>query len=324
MKKQILNSMLSLAAVLSLSSCNSPISNIITFSGIAVDGYISGGTACLDLNSDGVCGASEPTVITSNDGTFTFKSIEVRNNQLIPVIVSGGIDTATGESFVGEMKNIIDSKDINSGEKLLVSPLTDLAATSYLTSDTKNITSLNTAKKKVAISFGINIDDVDSDPMVNSTLFAKTQEIQQTKKLIEVSLIKAFSDLSEEQIRDLRDQITQSYAKHMQDNDSPDLEAVFKELERTLDVLIPTNEKEFIVSRVKEVKVVLDELSLDTSADLNKLNDFQSKLEKTQEEAFQVIKDAQGKDTLNASPITFTKKYAVWGKFNWDDGSLLQ
>lgn len=226
----------------------SPTVETITFSGIAVDGYIAGATACLDLNSNGMCGIDEPTTTTKEDGTFTFDDVIVGDNQLLPVIVFGGVDTATGKEFVGELKNIIDSDSVNTGKKLLVSPLTDLVATSYLTSENKGNSALDSAKNKVASFYGLEIDEVISDPMLNPKVFAKTQELQQIKLLLEASLLKVSSDLTEEELQVLRNTITRTMVDKTGTQDSFNFTELFKELEENLEVEVPLNEKDFIKS----------------------------------------------------------------------------
>ena len=125
--------------------------NKVSFSGIAVDGYISGATACLDLNVNGLCDISEPTSLTATDGTFTFTNVVVDENVLLPVIVTGGVDTATGKVFRGELKRIVDTKSINSSVKLNVTPLTDLVASSFIASNDKSDTVLT--QKELMLHF---------------------------------------------------------------------------------------------------------------------------------------------------------------------------
>lgn len=277
----------------------SPTVETITFSGIAVDGYIAGATACLDLNSNGMCGIDEPTTTTKEDGTFTFDDVIVGDNQLLPVIVFGGVDTATGKEFVGELKNIIDSDSVNTGKKLLVSPLTDLVATSYLTSENKGNSALDSAKNKVASFYGLEIDEVISDPMLNPKVFAKTQELQQIKLLLEASLLKVSSDLTEEELQVLRNTITRTMVDQTGTQDSFNFTELFKELEENLEVEVPLNEKDFIKSQVDEMKQSLIEVEGKVDASVEDLNNFQAGLEKSQEKVFELISKATKEDILD-------------------------
>ena len=168
-----------------------PVINKISFSGVAIDGYISGATACLDLNVNGSCDTAEPITQTATDGTFTFTNIEVDKDILLPVIVTGGIDTATGKVFRGELKRIVDTKSINNSVKLSVTPLTDLVASSYIASTNKSAATLTQTRSNVASSLGLTITDIGSDPMMNKALFAKTQEVQQIKELVLTSSLKS-------------------------------------------------------------------------------------------------------------------------------------
>ena len=42
-----------------------------TIAGAVIDGYIEGATVCLDVNDNGVCDASEPSVVTGANGAYT-------------------------------------------------------------------------------------------------------------------------------------------------------------------------------------------------------------------------------------------------------------
>lgn len=70
---------------------NETINKIIN--GTAIDGYIKNATVCLDENENDTCDNGEATVQTNDDGTFT---LNVSSKGIKPIIISGGIDTATG------------------------------------------------------------------------------------------------------------------------------------------------------------------------------------------------------------------------------------
>ena len=81
LSNKIIPSAIAASLILSFSACggggssSTPTANplsTVTASGIAVDGYISGGFACLDLNLDGGCDATtEPYAITDASGKFS-------------------------------------------------------------------------------------------------------------------------------------------------------------------------------------------------------------------------------------------------------------
>lgn len=305
--KYIKNLALSSAVIALLSACGgggggdsssttpATTANTISFSGVAVDGYIKDATACLDLNINGSCDAGEPTTRTANDGTFSFTNIEVVKDELFAIIVTGGIDTATGKAFTGELKNITDSSKINSSAKLSVTPLTDLVASAFLASSTKTLTTLSSAKSDVATSLGLTTDKVDADPMKDKELFAKTQEVQQLKELILTSALKATNTTAgSTQAKTLEKNIVLAIVKSSEENSgslrSVNAIATLEALDSSIS--IPSNEKEFISLQVEEIKTSLSAMVLNTAITPEELNEQQSTLEDKVEVASSNIKEA--------------------------------
>ena len=268
----------------------------ISLSGVAVDGYISGARACLDIDSSGTCDSSEPTTTTASDGTFSFKDVKVEDNKLIPVIVIGGpsaIDTATGKAFTGSLKNIIDSATITAGTSLHVTPLTDLVATSYLQSTTQDTQALVASKSEVAQAFALQATDITADPMKNVKVFAKTQELEQIKALVATTAKKAKGGtFTQNQKLALQEDISKALVAQMKESaGAVDIAKVLPKVETISTITIPANEKTFVAAQVQEVRSVLK--TLPSNTDVDKLDALQSGLEKEQEAVFKKINDAQ-------------------------------
>ncbi len=79
--------------------------NAESFSGIAIDGYISGATVFLDANKNGILDTNEPSTTTDSKGEFNlnipFDIFDTnKNGEIDPsegnLVVTGGTDTATG------------------------------------------------------------------------------------------------------------------------------------------------------------------------------------------------------------------------------------
>jgi hypothetical protein len=279
----------------------------ISFSGVAVDGYISGGTACLDTNVNGKCDSGEPTAPTGADGTFSFSNVTVDKGLLVPVIVTGGTDTATGKAFTGELKNIVNSSTVNAGASISVTPLTDLVATSFIASPTKDTTTLQQSKSSVASSIGLTADKVDADPMKDKEVFAKAMVVQQTKELLLSTSTKATGVTSNSSDTDrLRKSITQAIVTSMQDSSLSELDAtdIISKLE-TIDtaVVIPDNEKKFIQTQVSDISTALTTLVNDTTADTSTLTQVQTTLETQVDTAKETIANATETSTLAVVPI---------------------
>ena len=78
-----------------------------SLSGVVADGYISGATACLDTNSNGVCDTGEPTgPVTTSSGAFTISGFTTGDDKKYPVVVQipatavdSDTNTAVGTAF---------------------------------------------------------------------------------------------------------------------------------------------------------------------------------------------------------------------------------
>ena len=289
MKNYIQNSLIASTLLLTFSACgggdsssSSPSTvNTISFSGVAVDGYIRGATACLDTNINAVCDNTEPTTITLADGTFTFSDVEVNDGVLMPVIISGGFDTATGKVFTGELKNIINTTDIAQHTSFSVSPLSDLVAASFLASNDKSDTALQTIKLNVAASLGLSVEKLDADPMQDKEVFAKAQEIQQIKELMLTSANKSANIIKgSDESKALEISIARAVASAIQVNgrlSTADAIATFEELEGS--ITIPANEQEFIALQVTEIINSLSDMVADVSVSTDDLDQEQGNLE---------------------------------------------
>ena len=279
----------------------------VSFSGVAVDGYISGSTACLDTNFNGKCDSGEPTAQTALDGTFSFTNVEFPSSKLLPVIVTGGTDTATGKAFSGELKSIVDGNTANAGTFLSVTPLTDLFAILFIASPTKDAAALQQSKNSVASSLGLSVAKVDADPMKDKEVFAKAMVIQQNKKLLLTTSTKAAGVTSgSSQADTLKKSITQAIVKSMQDSSLRELNTtdVISQLE-TIDtsVVIPENEKEFIKTQLAEIHTALESLVNDVNTDTSTLAQAQTILERQVNTARKTIADATATSTLIAVQI---------------------
>jgi len=271
----------------------------VSFSGVAVDGYISGATACLDTNINGKCESGEPTTKTQSDGSFTFSDVSLGSNTLVPVLVNGGLDTATGKLFKGQLSNIVTKEDIDNGVSLSVTPLTDLVATAFIASPIKSDTALSSIKSTVATALNIAESKVDADPMQDKEVFAKAQKVEQTKALLLSSASKA-ANVTEgtAEAEAMRESVSQALSASLQANSSLDTTEAFSLLESTQRVSIPTNEKEFIVKQVEEIQATLQKLVNDATVTLNALNTKQQEIESIVDVASASIDNATDDSTI--------------------------
>ena len=127
----------------------------LSVSGIAIDGYISGGTVSLN----------DKTVQTDSTGNWNITLSDLDENATLPinrVTVSGGTDIATGKGFEGTLSNIVKSSDwtTEGTNKIIITPLTTLAV--LMSNDYNNI---ENSKELVAKSLGLVQSILDFDPI---------------------------------------------------------------------------------------------------------------------------------------------------------------
>jgi hypothetical protein len=255
---------------------SSPLSKIIN--GTAVDGYISGAAVCLDTNKNDTCEVSEPSTSTQSDGTFSLTTT-VSGDYLI--IISGGTDMATGESFVGTLKNIIFLDVTNSSVDTKITPLTTLVANIYQ-DEVKNNPSftLTQAKQIVATNLDLNLSQIEADPLKDKKVFAKTQQIVQTIKLLSKSIQSDESDTANNN-KAFNHIMKQMALSVKDDTTSADLNVskVIKQLETTTyedtTIDISSDVEDFTKNYAQEIK--LKALAITDTNNLDNLqNDFKS------------------------------------------------
>ena len=302
-KLNIYNMLILVIAAIALNACggggesssNTPVvkPNTISLLGIVVDGYIKDAKVCLDINSNGICEGTEPTTTTLADGTFSFTNVEVADNLLLPVIVWGGTDIATNKPFKGELKNIVNSATINNSTPIIVTPLTDLIAVSFLQSTTKTQEVLNNSQVEIAQIFNLPSADALADPMKNITVFTKVQYLQQIKGLIETTASKAKGGtLSEAQKLILQNEIKEALVSQIKATADTNLEIdkVLNKIETLSNIVLPNNEKLLVTAQSNAIKNTLSTLS--TTISLDKLDALQLGLEMEQELVYTKIKEA--------------------------------
>ena len=120
-------------AVIGVSSCgggsNSVIdessSSISSYRGVAIDGYLSLATVCLDLNDNGSCDANEPSATTDSTGGFTIYATQdqINSHSVIGKAIAGktiDLDSPSA-AITGDM-----TLTVPTGKHSVVSPLTTL------------------------------------------------------------------------------------------------------------------------------------------------------------------------------------------------------
>jgi len=144
--------LLAIALLVGITGCSSSSddrgtpSTVFILSGIGIDGILMQADVCIDADGSGVCEASEVTVQTDDDGKFTFPV----GSPSGPLILSGGIDKSTGETFKGLLKAPAGSS--------VVTPLT-----SAIQSLMDNNSSVSTSDAEATIKTAMGLNDISVD-----------------------------------------------------------------------------------------------------------------------------------------------------------------
>ena len=239
---------------------------IHTLEGKVVDGYISGAQVCFEHNESSVCQTSD------SNGSYQFQSIEFEPNQRLTLRASGGIDTATQKNYVGSLLHKIDLQ--RDQESIYITPLGDLVA---LSTDTNS--SLEQARDQIAQAYGVDSSLLLGDPMVENTLFAATQELENTKKLLLTLATKLEeSSLTQGELEVILGDIRASIATEVLKSQSIDLDKVLVDLETKWDRSIPVNLKSFVIAQRLIYKEALNNFIQDPNLNLELRSKYQNAL----------------------------------------------
>ena len=290
----------------------------ITIAGYAADGYISGANVCLDVDLSGGCSIDERVVTTSEHGGFSFGTYAKNVGSLVSVVVSDGIDTATQKNFIGKLRSIDVVEENNN--YFHATPLTDLIATSFLNSSTLNSTTLLEARNLIATAYGIHTSYVEKNPTSYGGVFAKTQEIQQTKTMFEVSATKAMGiSLTTSQRTKLQEDIKQAIVGQIKEDTVIDIQKALIKLEEIAKITMPENEKTFIKEQIANIKVDIESFVSHKDLNLTNLNTYQVALEAKGDEAYTILKNATASDALES----FALNIDIFAVVSPDDNTTL-
>jgi hypothetical protein len=244
----------------------------MTFSGRVVDGYIKDAVVCLDLNINAVCDSSEPKVTSSADGSFTFQSADLSRNKVIPIISSGGIDIATNETYKGELFGSIDTSSTVI-TTIYINPFSDLILNTYLNSGS----SIDEVKTKLANSFSLDTSELILNPMENKKLFAKIQELEHMKKILETSISnEKSSSLSSEEEKSMRRNIKISIINAMDGSNSLSWTKIIEGVESLESISFTSTKKDFLSNQFTSNRTTFDSLSTNGNIELDSLESLQN------------------------------------------------
>lgn len=153
-----------------------------TLSGVAVDGYLQGSSVFLDLNSNGVLDAGEPSTTTDTSGRYSLDFSGVTGSVTgLPIVVRGGTDSDTGLAFAGQLKARADV----GAQGQVVTPLTTLVDAMVTEGVAANVSA---AKTMVANSLGLTVEQLAVDPVAaianTPAIYTKTVALQRAIQLL--------------------------------------------------------------------------------------------------------------------------------------------
>jgi len=124
-----------------------------TLNGQVIDGYISGATVCLDVNSNNVCDAGEPTTTSGANGAYTLPAYtgSLTGLQVIAVVGPTAIDADTGVVGAGNGYSLLAPAAASS----TVTPLSTLVSATITAGGGESQVSIDSAKASVSAATGI-------------------------------------------------------------------------------------------------------------------------------------------------------------------------
>jgi len=205
-----------------VSSVSNSVTNSVSLGGSVIDGYISGATVCLDVNSDNQCtSADNPYIVTSTaNGSYTLPAYSgsLKGLQVIAIIPAGAIDSDTPNTpiSVGYTLAAPALTSVNKPENTAITPLTTLAASTMVTSQGNKDGDQATAQ--IAASLGIpatNIAGYDYKKQNDSNI---SNIAKATANAIATSMDTLSKDSSISSNNISKTQITQSAIQHVRDD----------------------------------------------------------------------------------------------------------
>ena len=143
-----------------------------TMQGAIVNSYIAKAVVTLDFNDDGVCGATEPKVVSGDKGEYAFPGLGDH-----AVCSSGGVNTATGLSFVGELKGPKGGGPIT--------PLTTLVVAVLGNNPNQTLEQIAATKSRIETQLGLPAGSINLDPVA---ALATNPKLEQTNAAIQVMM----------------------------------------------------------------------------------------------------------------------------------------
>jgi hypothetical protein len=292
----------------------------LSINGTAVDGYISGANICLDLDSNGICSATEAKTTTAADGTFSFSNIEKGANEYGTVILTGGTDTATNKVFGEVLKNVIDTKNVHS--TILITPLTDLTAINFLDLSVKNSTKLNDSREMIEGGLSLSQTDLDKDPMQDIKMFFKVQDLQYIKKIVQnVTITSLAQDINVTKKQEIDYKIKKALLTTIEEKmwDTLDLYIVLSVMEAQTGAHISTQAKEFVAKNLNQFRDSLKVLSADSRLTVNMLSRLQVLLEIQRDTSITAINSKDYNATITPIDLNITIDKITQTDFNTTD-----
>jgi uncharacterized protein (DUF1800 family) len=241
-----------------------------TIIGTAIDGYIKDASVCLDINLNNFCDDNEPFDTTNANGGFSF--ITTKNGDY-PIIVSKGVDISTNEAFIGTLKNIVSLKDDKNS--INITPLTTLSVNIF--NIEKKINSnytFNQAKQTLATRLGLDLSQINSNPLKNKKVFIKSQQIMQLTTLF---LEEISNNITAIKKQEAFDYIIKQIAFSLKDDDGSknlNVSAIINQLNtkkyENKSISISLNVKEFAIKYIKEIETKTNNIDLSWLSNLQK------------------------------------------------------
>jgi len=287
-----------------------------TVAGVVVDGYIDGATVCADKNNNSQCDINESKTISKSNGQFILDNVIVERDSTINIIAYDGNDTATGKKLVGQLRTTITDTQLSN--PIVISPITDLVTNSFLNRDINSSLNLEDIQQNIADILAISLEDINKDPLTDTTLFIKTQEIQHAKNILQ-KIVEKYLDANSTNTILLQEDIKENLIGY-----KLNLEQSLIALEAQNTISIPSNDKNFVIEQFEELKKALQNSSKNIETNEKNLNNIQKVIDEQQEKAIEKLLDNNNSDIIEIVKIDITSIEIDKDPFHSSDAILDQ
>lgn len=261
---------------------DAPVSSV---SGTAVDGYIRNGFVCVDMNNDSECNDDEPYTKTNDLGEYTLDVSDVTEQirETAKLMLVGGIDSASGKAFQGMMK----SPMIPGEDSIHINPVSTIVAAKAL----RNADAVQ-AMEEVATTLGIDVSDINADPLkvANKLVYEKNLQIQKSLDVLNAALPEDSINTSTKNMAKIAEKLAEEFKGDVE----KDLETIIQNTNFAADAELAE-----IDGLKLQVQNLVGQIQVIDGSELSDLIELNAKIDEKRDEYIKEINRIEGDYTLS-------------------------